>query len=1333
MSTNGKTLRRSWLLLAAVVGLMPPPLYGQTWSSLINQSETPAGIPDGYQTGTINVPKINGVGGWAIVTNITHPTDPGNNPVLSTVYGAVDGITPPTFLRIEGTFGGITQTSFNTTNLNYDDLGRSLYRAIVTGGTGETSVFLDDDLFIQEGTFIVGGHLDGYEWDLVAGPDLQMTRDGTVWHISRIISPLNVQTESIFIGNYTELYGSDFTLPGMFAPLDADSSCLGGLIVSPNGLEYLVEGELETTGTGVTTANDEFMIMSGSPMIINGVRYHEGQPIPGGGENFTGTFDVYAINDFGNFILNIDGSGPTAADEILIVNGDIALREGQNVGGFVLGSNCESVAINQNGDWIAAWNLNPIANGEAIYLNGQMILRRGDAVDLDGNGDPNDDVGVMSAVSSFQGYGIQISDRDELGNVTVYANLSIDTNGTPATGEVSGLYRATFSTGAPSANDLEIRVAASPDPLTAVPGQIEYTVSVRNNSPTSSTGVVVTSSLPAGVAYNSGDPITAPSGNDVIGTIGDMGPYEIVKYKFLCDATTEGTKTVDSTVAANESDPIPANNTFSISTLVQPIVEVGITIQDSPDPLNVHDGFITYTVTVTNAGPAAATGVIAELNLNGTTNYTSSDPVAIHNGTFPGGVVTADITGPGGLNGPLAFGQSFQFQVVVQVTTTGAIAVTGTVNSNEVDRTPANNIANASTTYALTANLSITMTDNDPIIPGGDITYVVTVANAGPSMATGVVADVILDTSTTLVSVDPPGAPNGPNVQAAIGNIPPSSNVSFNVVVSTTGKRYTIASASVAGSGVENDPSLANNSTAEVTQALAHGLGLPRVIFSNIDSHASSDVPDLPGVKFRNFKTPWRSPNGQHWILVGETNLNDPSDDGNASGDSDGSRFEDDVIIRSLNGVIQTVAQQAVTLDELGVPYGVFDEALTINDNGDFAFATNKNNLDVTGLSAELIVKNVNGIFTTVAREDEVNDTLFQLYNFDLRSPVIQSDGTVWFYALLGADVNSITGRVFLSNDGDVLQLRNANGYTPQGMVINPTWQWFDFDRYAFSSDATGANYLVRGRVSSTAGGGSFRRILATGVAGGGPAGTTAVIEEGVAVAGFTSPVRTGTSAAQSQMMGNGDWYARGQNQDNQDWVIRNGSVLVKTGDPIHVGASEVWSDSGTSVSFFTFTGNNAGDYVVGGFSTTPDTLSDAMLVMNNERIVVRENTPVDLDGNGIADDGLYIRTFDDDGSVDLMLDEQGRLYFVCTLRDSSESNQIVANAFVVVDVRCPGIYGDINDDNFVNGADLQEFTDCLLGVGPPSPLCRCADINGDGNVDIDDVVPYAELLTNLP
>ena len=72
-------------------------------------------------------------------------------------------------------------------------------------------------------------------------------------------------------------------------------------------------------------------------------------------------------------------------------------------------------------------------------------------------------------------------------------------------------------------------------------------------------------------------------------------------------------------------------------TVVSPTADLALSLFDSPDPLLLGN-YLTYTITVSNGGPATATGVIAVDTLPPAVNFISASPLNSY--TVAGQVVT---------------------------------------------------------------------------------------------------------------------------------------------------------------------------------------------------------------------------------------------------------------------------------------------------------------------------------------------------------------------------------------------------------------------------------------------------------------------------------------------------------------------------------------------------------------------------------------------------------------------------------------------------------------------------------------------------------------------
>ena len=127
-------------------------------------------------------------------------------------------------------------------------------------------------------------------------------------------------------------------------------------------------------------------------------------------------------------------------------------------------------------------------------------------------------------------------------------------------------------------------------------------------------------------------------------------------------------------------------------------------------------------------------------------------------------------------------------------------------------------------TFALeptpSADLSVTQTDSpDPVTAGNAIHYFLTVTNSGPDGATGIVLVDTLPAGSTLVAAESPGCTTDSGVvTCTIGSLASGASVNISIVVMapTVATTTTITNTATV-SGNEDDPSLTNNTSSEMT------------------------------------------------------------------------------------------------------------------------------------------------------------------------------------------------------------------------------------------------------------------------------------------------------------------------------------------------------------------------------------------------------------------------------------------------------------------------------------------------------------------------------------
>ena len=222
------------------------------------------------------------------------------------------------------------------------------------------------------------------------------------------------------------------------------------------------------------------------------------------------------------------------------------------------------------------------------------------------------------------------------------------------------------------------------------------------------------------------------------------------------------------------------------------VVNLQVTKVDTPDPV-VAGTVLTYTITVTNAGPDEAPGVTitdtfpAELS---DVQYTS----------VPANGATGNTAGNGNINDTavtLPAGASVTYTVTGTVSASAAAVsntATATAAAASFELDPADDTATATTAVVSSADLSVTVTDNpDPVNAGSNLTYTITVTNAGPSDAqTVTLTDAIAlggfvafaqTSGPAFAATTPPVGGQG-TVTATIATLPAGATATFTLVVS---------------------------------------------------------------------------------------------------------------------------------------------------------------------------------------------------------------------------------------------------------------------------------------------------------------------------------------------------------------------------------------------------------------------------------------------------------------------------------------------------------------------------------------------------------------------
>ncbi len=327
-------------------------------------------------------------------------------------------------------------------------------------------------------------------------------------------------------------------------------------------------------------------------------------------------------------------------------------------------------------------------------------------------------------------------------------------------------------------------------PASAFSGStVVFTVAVTNLGPSNAANVIVADPTPSGLAFVSNTGACTTAYPCSLGSVAAGATLTITTtYTVPLGYTSPDPIVNTATVSSSTPDPVPGNDTSTVSVPLVPGVDLSVIKSDSGTGAT-RGGNVTYTIVVTNNGPSTATSVTAVDTLDVGTSYVSDTGNCVES---PAGVLSCPL-------GSLVAGASTSFTVTVSVaadarysgtrengTCTGAedLCNSVTVSSAQPDISPANN-TDTEPTNVMVADLMVSKSDSGAGVNRlEDFAYTLVVTNVGAIPATNVTVVDTLDVNTTYVA-DDGGCVEAPAgvLTCAVGTLAPGASSTIHVIV----------------------------------------------------------------------------------------------------------------------------------------------------------------------------------------------------------------------------------------------------------------------------------------------------------------------------------------------------------------------------------------------------------------------------------------------------------------------------------------------------------------------------------------------------------------------
>jgi uncharacterized repeat protein (TIGR01451 family) len=309
-------------------------------------------------------------------------------------------------------------------------------------------------------------------------------------------------------------------------------------------------------------------------------------------------------------------------------------------------------------------------------------------------------------------------------------------------------------------------------PITALLNEsFAYTITVTNDGNGVAANTIVTDTLPEGLAHMSSDPTGTFSEEDstVTWSVGDLNPGDSSTLSLRVMGTTAGAKV--NTASAN-ADRVATAPQFQVTTT---ILVPAITVEKTGRTAMFVGNQVTYTLTASNSGDAALTGVTITDTIPTGMSYVTSSPA----GTVSddGAQVTWSV-------GSLAVGAETSVTVTLQGDQVGT--VTNTAGASATEGVTASDTLEIRVLPAPGATIQIT-DSFDPVSEGEEVDFTVSVSNQGRSPMTNVRVVVPIPTDMTFVSTSDTQATLGGDGRTVTflldGSLATGESFSFTITV----------------------------------------------------------------------------------------------------------------------------------------------------------------------------------------------------------------------------------------------------------------------------------------------------------------------------------------------------------------------------------------------------------------------------------------------------------------------------------------------------------------------------------------------------------------------